>query len=279
MKLTSALAREYQAFFQACEIRPDRAAFVDALVDRILQYKLRYETVGRPLGIPWYFIAAIHSLECGLKFSLHLHNGDPLTRRTVRSPRGRPKLGNPPFRWEESAADALQWRGLEKWQNWSTAGLLYQLEAYNGFGYRMRALPSPYLWSFSTHYEKGKFVSDGVFSSESISQQCGGATLWRRMAERKLIELDSERFPPTGVDPRTASGEILQLGSQVSYSTDRPTEAARQLQRLLNQVPGIYLRVDGLAGERTSDAFQKVTGSYLPGDPRGEPARQPSKSA
>jgi hypothetical protein len=39
-------------------------------------------------------------------------------------------------------------------------------------------------------------------------------------------------------------------------------------QRLLNQMPGIYVREDGLAGRKTSDAYREVTGYYLNGDPR-----------
>jgi len=38
-------------------------------------------------------------------FKLHLHNGDPLTARTVNVPKGRPKTGQPPFAWGISAKD------------------------------------------------------------------------------------------------------------------------------------------------------------------------------
>jgi hypothetical protein len=60
----------------------------------------------------------------------------------------------------------------------------------------------------------------------------------------------------------------------VNYATKRPTdpgviERATALQIWLNSHPGIYLKVDGWPGERTSNAFKKVTGSYLPGDGRG----------
>jgi lysozyme family protein len=43
---------------------------------------------------------------------------------------------------------------------------------------------------------------------------------------------------------------------------------AEDLQRWLNTFPGIFVKVDGVPGNRTSDAYKKVTGSYLPGDPR-----------
>ena len=41
-----------------------------------------------------------------------------------------------------------------------------------------------------------------------------------------------------------------------------------ELQNFLNKFPGIYLKVDGVPGERTSDAFKKVTGYYLKDDLR-----------
>jgi hypothetical protein len=36
----------------------------------------------------------------------------------------------------------------------------------------------------------------------------------------------------------------------------------------LNTYPGIFLKVDGITGPKTSDAYRRVTGLYLPGDPR-----------
>jgi len=59
----------------------------------------------------------------------------------------------------------------------------------------------------------------------------------------------------------------------VRFSTTAPADAtarahAADLQRWLNRFPGIFLRVDGIAGPDTSAAFRRVTGRYLPGDSR-----------
>ena len=43
-------------------------------------------------------------------------------------------------------------------------------------------MPSPYLWSFSNHYARGKYVADGHFSATAVSQQCGAALLLKRLA-------------------------------------------------------------------------------------------------
>jgi lysozyme family protein len=183
------LAGEYAAFFAHCRVRQDRVGAVDRLCALVEGGRARYEAVGGPLAIPWYFIAAIHALESGCNFRTHLHNGDPLSARTVRVPAGHPKAGTPPFSWEASATDALTMKKLDGRTDWSLPRQLHRLEAYNGFGYRSRGIPTPYLWSFSNHYEKGKFVRDGVYDAEAVSRQCGAATLLRRLVERGTIQI------------------------------------------------------------------------------------------
>ena len=157
-QLTNDLKGDYQGKFDTCVIRPNRMADVDALVAQIAANKKRYVAAGNPVGTPWYVVGVIHALESSLNFGRHLHNGDPLTARTVQVPAGRPKTGQPPFTWEASASDALRFQGFDKWKDWSIPGTLFKLEGYNGFGYRDNHpdVPSPYLWSFSTHYSQGK---------------------------------------------------------------------------------------------------------------------------
>jgi lysozyme family protein/peptidoglycan hydrolase-like protein with peptidoglycan-binding domain len=190
MRLTGGVTKEYDRLWSSCAIRPRRSGAVDEIVDRIAANKGRYQKAGRPSGVPWYVVGIIHMLESSGNFSTHLHNGDPLSARTVHVPAGRPAKGSPPFTWEESAADALAGQGLGRWRDWSVPGTLYVFERYNGFGYRPRGIPSPYLWSFSNHYSKGKFVADGRFSPSAVSQQCGSGVLLRRLAERGLVKLD-----------------------------------------------------------------------------------------
>lgn len=187
----AALHDEYARLFSTCVLRPQRVASADAIVDRIVGARGRYEAVEASLGVPWYVIAIIHSLEGGLRFTTHLHNGDPLTKRTVHVPAGRPTKGDPPFTWEASAADALKMKKLHEWPDWSAPGILYQLERFNGFGYHTRQppIPSPYLWSFTTHYTRGKYVADGKYDPSAVSAQCGGAALLLRMIERGIVHL------------------------------------------------------------------------------------------
>jgi lysozyme family protein len=184
---------EYGDLYRNCVVLDARLAEVDGIVHRVQMNQGRYEAVAARLGLPWYLVAVLHSMECGLDFSRHLHNGDPLTARTVHFPAGQPG-GEPPFRWEVSAEDALRERGLDKLRAFDIASLLYALEAYNGFGYRHQKPPirSPYLWSYSNHYTSGKFVGDGHYDATIVSQQCGAAVLLARMVATGAI-------PPVGV--------------------------------------------------------------------------------
>jgi lysozyme family protein len=175
------IAPEYRLCFDACTPVQNRAGAIAAQVAAIRSGEARYRALGARLGIPWFFIGIIHSLECSCRFDLHLHNGDPLTDRTKRVPAGRPIHGAPPFSWEESAEDALRMKGYVGLADWSTASMLFRWESYNGMGYRTQGLPSPYLWSFSNLYQGGLFVDDHVFDPHAVSRQCGAAVLLKAL--------------------------------------------------------------------------------------------------
>ena len=49
----------------------------------------------------------------------------------------------------------------------------------------------------------------------------------------------------------------------VTESETEECEEARKLHRALNGISGIFLLVDGIPEKRTSDAFRRVTGSFL----------------
>lgn len=81
--LTAALRNEYEALFNRCVINPGKAKLVAGLVDKLLANRGRYDAVSKLTGVPWHFIAVTHNMESSQNFARHLHNGDPLTARTV----------------------------------------------------------------------------------------------------------------------------------------------------------------------------------------------------
>jgi lysozyme family protein len=188
--LTPKLNKEYLELFASCVVSPDRQAEVDTIKDKIVANRQRYEQVELATKVPWYVVAVIHSLEGSLNFKTHLHNGDPLSAKTVQVPKGRPP-GTPPFTWEVSAIDALHFDNLTGVTNWILPVLLFKLEGFNGFGYRTRhpEVLTPYLWSFTNHYQKGKFVADGKFDPNARSKQCGAAAILKTLASSNQVEI------------------------------------------------------------------------------------------
>ena len=256
--LTDELRHDYQQMFATCVIHQEWAAEVDEITNALAEGRERYQIVGQRLNVPWFVVAVLHESEVGRNFSVHLHNGDPLTERTRHLPDGRPIEGKLPFSWEDSATDALRFYHFDLWQDWSIADILFLLEGRGGWGYRLHhpEVPSPYLWNYSTHYSQGKYVTDDTWSEVSIAQRCGAAVLLRRLAERDLIELH---------DP----GERLDW-PLMRYDESVTSPWVEALQCFMNTLPGIYVKVDGRAGPRTSEAFCKLAGLYLLGDPRSK---------
>jgi lysozyme family protein len=179
----AAMADEYRRCFDLCRIRPEHAAEIRVRVARLMDNANRYKPVAADTQVPWYFIAIVHMMESNANFATHLHNGDPLSARTVRVPAGRPVQGKPPFTWEESAFDALKFEGMTGLSDWNTATMLYRWEKFNGMGNRAHGIFSPYLWSYSNLYEKGRFVADHVFDPNSVSKQCGAGVLLKAMQD------------------------------------------------------------------------------------------------
>jgi lysozyme family protein len=185
----------YTDIYNKATIRPQYKTELDTVKSRILSGKQRYEAVAATLGngIPWWFIGITHFMEAGLfwpkQFDYHLHCGDPLTARTIHVPKGRPvhnpghMVGQPsatnPYTWEESALDALTFMGYDKVKDWSLENCLVLFEKFNGLGYKKKGVPSPYLWSYTTAYEKGKYVLDGVYDPNKVSKQPGCAALMK----------------------------------------------------------------------------------------------------
>jgi lysozyme family protein len=180
------LGPEYEAWFAALTIRPENLTQVNFAVKQLIENKADYQKAAQATNdkLPWAFVGVIHAMECSFSFVGHLHNGDPLTNRTTHVPKNCPVNGTPPFSWQDSAVDALTLKGFKQETNWSIARMLYLLEKYNGFGYRFKQLPTPYLWSFSNLYQKGKFVADGVFDPEAVSKQCGAGVMLKALQNR-----------------------------------------------------------------------------------------------
>jgi lysozyme family protein len=208
VQLTKEMRDDYEQKFASCLVNGGRNKDVEPIITRILKNRDRYERVAARTGVPFYVIGVIHNMECGGRFDCHLHNGDPLTAKTRNVPADRPPFPLPKsgaYDWEESAVDALSIDGFTAWRDWTIAGTLFKIEAFNGYGYRKHGVPSAYLWAASqfdinhngliedfeakVSYHGGKYVADGKWDAKAMSTQIGAAVVLRRMVDQHLVEV------------------------------------------------------------------------------------------
>lgn len=185
------LRAKYQNMFDNMVIRPstkfpdgssiDWKKELNKTIAKINYNKNLYIQVELRTGCAWQVVGIIHGLECGFAMA-HLFNGDPLTARTVHVPAGYPKKGSPPFSWVDSAVEAIDYDRMDTATMKDVPYTLYKLELFNGQGYSKLGVSTPYLWSGSYFYEKGKYVRDGVYDEHAMSKQIGAAIILKELA-------------------------------------------------------------------------------------------------
>jgi lysozyme family protein len=201
------------------------------VADRILAMRSRYDAVGATLGIPGYWIGAIHDREAGGSFLGVLHNGQHIIgtgRKTTIAP-----LGRGPFAtWEEAAVDALKLKGLDGITDWSAERMLFEAERYNGLGYTSHGENSPYVWASTNHEQLGKYVSDGKYSASTDDVQLGVAAILLALCERKsdiANDLGKGVAPPPVVPPKPDFAEVVKL---LRSAADQVNQAAAMLEKM-----------------------------------------------
>ncbi len=157
-----------------------RTADFAPVAKRLVAAKARYQAVAVKTGVPWFVIAVIHQRESNQNFARSLAQGDPWNQVSVRVPSGRGPFAS----WEAAAMDALVNCApyASRWKDWSAGGTMTLLEQYNGLGYANKGIPSPYIWSGTDQYVRGKYIADGVFSASTVDAQLGCAGLIITMA-------------------------------------------------------------------------------------------------
>lgn len=141
--------------------------------------KRQYLALQARTGVPWAVIAVIHEREASQSWLGSLAQGDRFDRVSTHVPAGRGPFSS----WQDAGVDALV--NCEPFaarnKDWTIGGALTVLEEYNGLGYAMRGLPSPYVWAGTDRYVKGKFTSDGHFDPETVDKQLGCAGMLMSM--------------------------------------------------------------------------------------------------
>lgn len=188
--------------------RPEYVSGGYAPVPRILAARNRYELIQAQTGVNWVFVASAHYREANLNFACQLAQGDPLSQKSHNVPAGRGPF--PTF--EAGAYDALvrcqPYAARNK--DWSMPFLLTIEEAYNGLGYAYRGLPSPYVWSGTDQYQRGKFIRDRVFDPGTVDKQLGvaGLVMCLLEADPSIKFGEPTQAPQKPVQPPIPSGTV-----------------------------------------------------------------------
>jgi len=160
-------------------IKPERLAEFEKYAKYAIEHKATYQEVATATGVQWYHVAVIHRRESDSNFTTYLGNGQPLSKVTTVVPTGRgPFTG--PNAFFDGCCDALHLDGLDKVvPPWPLEKILYYCEIFNGLGYEMNGLPSPYLWGGTSIQKPGKYVADHDFDPNVWDSQPGCAgILW-----------------------------------------------------------------------------------------------------
>lgn len=228
---------------------------------RLVAARVRYQAVEARTGVPWVFIAVTHQRESSQNWSRSLAQGDPWDRKSTHVPAGRGPFAS----WEDAAYDALVNCGPYTARNkdWSIGGTLTKLEEYNGLGYYRRGIPSPYIWSGTDQYSRGKYVRDGVFDPDEVDKQLGCAGLILAMMQLDpSIKFDgapaAPQLPPVPTDNRDAvwlQTSLNKLGANPPLEVDGVRGPATRLAIRAYQLSK-GLSVDGLVGPATLAAIE-----------------------
>jgi hypothetical protein len=208
-----------------------------------------------------------HQRESSQNWERSLAQGDPWDTVSTHVPAGRGPFGS----WEAAATDALVNCGPYAARNkdWSIGGLLALLEQYNGVGYFNRGIPSPYIWSGTDQYSKGKYIRDGVFDPTEVDKQlgCAGLILAMTQLDGSIKFADGPAPTPAGAlrDGEWLQDSLNKLGADPQLDVDGivgpgTRNAVRSFQ--MNQ----GLAVDGLVGPATIAALEAAlkAGKPLP---------------
>jgi lysozyme family protein len=147
-----------------------------------IDHKTTYVECATATGVPWEMLAVIHRREGNSNFTTYLGNGQSLLYRTTIVPIGRgPFTG--PNAFVNGAVDAVKQEGWSNIQDWRLEKMLYYCELFNGVGYEMHGIPSPYLWGGTNVQVPGKYISDHVFNYHVMDSQPGCAPMLQQIAK------------------------------------------------------------------------------------------------
>lgn len=172
-----ALKGEYARLIAVAHIRPECERLLAQAANRLLRDKAVYRRISDATGVPIAALMALAEREMSGNLHCYLGNGQRLTMRTTIVPKGRGPFPDTIEGFIAGALDALHLDGLDQVaktvEGWSMTRFCYESELWNGFGYRARGIPSPYVFGATTVQKRGKYVRDGVYDPNVMDPQLG----------------------------------------------------------------------------------------------------------
>ena len=184
-----ALKAEYTALIARARIRPECEHMLAMTCNRLLHDQAVYQRIFEATGVPVAALMALAEREMSGNLHCYLGNGQRLTKRTTIVPLNRGPFPDTEEGFIAGALDALHLDGLDQVAKmpggWSLPRFAYESEHWNGWGYRLEGIPSPYPFGGTTVQKPGKFIRDHVYSSTLMDPQLGTVAI-----VEKLFELD-----------------------------------------------------------------------------------------
>jgi lysozyme family protein len=172
----------YAKFWDSMTINSGRLAEFEADAKYAILHKAVYQELESKTRVPWTMIAVIHRREGNGDFGTYLGNGQSLGRRTTEVPAGRGPFGGQNA-FVDGGVDAINVEGWGAISDWRLEKQLYYCMLFNGAGYELRGLPSPYVWGGTNVQKPGKFVADFVFNASVMDSQPGCAPMLATIAK------------------------------------------------------------------------------------------------
>lgn len=246
-----ALKSEYDALIARMTILPDREKELAAVGAALLKNKFIYQLVTNKTGVPVAFLMATAQREMSGNLNCYLGNGQSLRRVTTIVPKGRGPFMQPhPEDFIAGAVDALHIDGTDKITDWSLSRCAYEAENFNGWGYRSKGIPSPYVFGATSVQKPGKFIADHVYDPEKMDPQLGVVAIIKELFKLdKSLAFDASTSTPDAPEIKIVEGVPAGIGGDINVFL---------LQQRLNslRVNGTPLKVDGLYGRATTSAVR-----------------------
>jgi lysozyme family protein len=212
------LEANYEHLASIAVIKPEREPELQRVVERtLLPEKLLYQRVEGLVHIPAAALMALAMREMSGNTHCYLGNGQSLKHRTTIVPLNRgPFLQEHPEDFVAGCLDSLHLDGLDQvWTapgGWSRSRFCYESESWNGWGYRSRGIPSPYVFGATNIQKPGKFPRDHIFDPTLWDPQLGTLAIveeiFKQDSSLKFYDYEVKK-PSSTIDPEVSQHPII----------------------------------------------------------------------